>query len=230
MNPSSHRQRRSNLWYLLPLPPFIGLLFPIPIRLGGYKRTFAAAQAALRAHPKPGSIFSTPAGFSAYATLALGSALALFLYPHSVTGILASNRAGALRRNMTLQFAIYLQLLGGVWILQTFPAIVLGLWTRWFHDRALLVGWFVGMVLGTAMAVSQNFSAVFPLHIGATTMPGYTALYALIVNLSVSAVVTLIFDAFHISRHPDTTVAEDYDDHVVVAKERSRLKPAMAAR
>ena len=38
------------------------------------------------------------------------------------------------------QNAINLQLLGGVWILQTLLAIVVGLYTRWFHRWALLVG------------------------------------------------------------------------------------------
>ena len=51
------------------------------------------------------------------------------------------------------QFAINLQLLGGVWILQTFPAMVFGLYTRWFHRWALLVGWAVGMVYGTVAGV-----------------------------------------------------------------------------
>ena len=37
-------------------------------------------------------------------------------------------------------FSINLQLLGGVWILQTFPAIVIGLYTRWFHRWALVIG------------------------------------------------------------------------------------------
>ena len=53
------------------------------------------------------------------------------------------------------QDAINLQLLGGVWILQTFPAIIFGLYTRWFHPWALLAGWVVGMVGGTAMAASR---------------------------------------------------------------------------
>ena len=47
------------------------------------------------------------------------------------------------------QYAINLQLLGGVWILQTLPAIVIGLYTRWFHRWALLIGWAVGMAYGT---------------------------------------------------------------------------------
>ena len=39
------------------------------------------------------------------------------------------------------QNAINFQLLGGIWILQTFPAIVFSLFTRWFHRWALLAGW-----------------------------------------------------------------------------------------
>ena len=38
-------------------------------------------------------------------------------------------------------FSINLQLLGGVWILQIFPMLVAGLYTRWFHRWALLTGW-----------------------------------------------------------------------------------------
>ena len=47
-------------------------------------------------------------------------------------------------RSCPTTYAIDLQLLGGVWILQTFPAIVVGLYTRWFHRWALLAGWAVG--------------------------------------------------------------------------------------
>ena len=50
------------------------------------------------------------------------------------------------------QNAINFQLLGGIWILQTFPAVVLGLYTRWLHRWALLAGWAVGMVYGTWQA------------------------------------------------------------------------------
>ena len=38
-------------------------------------------------------------------------------------------------------FAIYLQLLGGMWIIQTLPVVLLGASTRWFNDWALLIGW-----------------------------------------------------------------------------------------
>ncbi len=45
---------------------------------------------------------------------------------------------------MDKTISLNLQLLGGIWILQTFPAIVVGLFTRWFHKWALLAGWAVG--------------------------------------------------------------------------------------
>ncbi len=54
------------------------------------------------------------------------------------------------------QFAIYLQLLGGILIIQTLPAVMLGVYTRWFNDWALLIGWAVGMATGTAMFVAVN--------------------------------------------------------------------------
>ena len=55
-------------------------------------------------------------------------------------------KLGALVIIVTLptKYAIELQLLGGVWILQTLPAIVIGLYTRWLHRWALVAGWAVG--------------------------------------------------------------------------------------
>src|ERR1700689_5259705 len=62
----------------------------IPMELGGFHKIFAAvpAQKLLLAVPGPHSTGS----YSGYATLALGSAMALFLYPHSLTGILSASR------------------------------------------------------------------------------------------------------------------------------------------
>jgi SSS family solute:Na+ symporter len=82
------------------------------------------------------------------------------------------------------KYAIQLQLLGGVWILQTLPAVVVGLYTRWLHRWGLLAGWAVGMTLGTWMAWTLSFKApVYALHFGASVVPGYAALWALIANL-----------------------------------------------
>lgn len=57
---------------------------------------------------------------------------------------------------MDRQNAINLQLLGGVWILQTFLSIVAGLYTRWLHRWALLAGWATGIAYGTIVAFNQS--------------------------------------------------------------------------
>ncbi len=109
------------------------------------------------------------------------------------------------------KYAIQLQLLGGVWILQTLPAIVVGLYTRWPHRRALLAGWAAGMGVGTFMAYELHFKAtVYPLHLGPVTVPGYAALWALLVNLAVAGIATFAFDAAGASRGEDVTRPEDY--------------------
>ena len=303
----------------------IAAIVVIPIKLGGFGNIFAAVP--------PQKLLLTPAQFSAYSTLALGSALALFMYPHSVTGVLSSNSRVAIKRNAALlpaysfllgliallgfmgiaaniqpvapygaqwivpglflemfpswfvgfafaaiaigalvpasimsiaaanlftrniyreyfhrrltdreesnvakltslvvkfgalvfiiflptQYAINLQLLGGVWIIQTLPAIVIGLYTRWLHRWALLIGWAVGMLTGTAMAVSQNFTSVYPLPLFGVTVPGYAALYALIVNLVVALILTWVFNAMTVSAGKDETVEMDYTASSVAA-------------
>src|SRR3569623_1732714 len=47
---------------------------------------------------------------------------------------------------LPLTYAIQLQLLGGIWIIQTLPAIVLGLYTLVHVKRKQLAGWAVGIV------------------------------------------------------------------------------------
>ena len=109
------------------------------------------------------------------------------------------------------KFAIYLQLLGGIWIIQTLPAVMLGVYTRWFNDWALLVGWAVGTIAGTTMAVAVNLTPTYPLAIGGYTFPGYTALYTVILNLLVAIVFTPVFNAMNTRRTLiDETVAADY--------------------
>src|SRR3954469_4196565 len=60
----------------------------IPYKLGGWHKIFAAAETKLSAPPKPGkpktSFIPGPKAQLAYATLALGSAMALFMYPHAI--------------------------------------------------------------------------------------------------------------------------------------------------
>src|SRR5918912_1066848 len=70
----------------------------IPAKLGGWNAIFGAAEQKFSA----GSGVILPAsGQLGYATLALGSALALFLYPHSITGVLAASNRDVLKRNMS---------------------------------------------------------------------------------------------------------------------------------
>ena len=78
----------------------LAAIIVIPIELGGFHKIFAAVppQKILLAVPPPNSTGS----YSAYATLALGSALALFLYPHSLTGILSASSGHAIRRNAAM--------------------------------------------------------------------------------------------------------------------------------
>ena len=110
---------------------------------------------------------------------------------------------------LPLQYAIQLQLLGGIWISQTIPAVIVGLYTRWFNPWALLSGWAVGIVVGTGMAAAQHFqSAVFPLSIDGFTVPAYAAVYALALNFVVAAVLTPVLNRVAVGS--DATTDADY--------------------
>jgi SSS family solute:Na+ symporter len=88
---------------------------------------------------------------------------------------------------------------------------MLGVFTRWFNDWALLVGWAVGITVGTTMAVVMNLTPTYPLALGGFSFPGYTALYAVILNLLLTIVLTPVFNAMNTRRAPsDKTVAADY--------------------
>jgi SSS family solute:Na+ symporter len=316
---------------LIYITAFVAVI-AIPIQLGGFGKIFAAVPHEKLLLAVPGS--NTTGAYGAYATLALGSALALLLYPHSLTAIMSASSGRAIRRNAALlpgysfmlgllalvgffalgagvsklpefaagfkqfgnnfavpalflhsfpdwfvgvafaaigigalvpaaimsiaaanlytrhnhseffnrnptpkqeaqlakwaslivkagalvfilfvptKYAIYLQLLGGIWIIQTLPALVIGAYTRWFNDWALLVGWAVGTYAGTAMAISQDLKPAYPLKLGDWNLPGYTAFYTLILNLVVAVVLTLVLNALS-ARKPvaDATVAADY--------------------
>ena len=308
----------------------VAAIIVIPIELGGFGKIFAAvpAQKVLLTVPGPRST----GAYGAYATLALGSALALFLYPHSLTAILSANNGHTIRRNAAMlpgytlmlgllamfgffaiaagvahmpeyaagfkqfgnnfavpalllhsfpswfvgiafaaigigalvpaaimsiaaanlytrnihrefinknptdrqesqmakwvsllvklgalifilfvptQYAIQLQLLGGIWIIQTLPAVMLGVYTRWFNPWALLAGWAVGTFAGTAMAVAVHLTPTFPLTFGGYTFPGYTAFYTLILNLAIAVVLTPLLNALG-GPAVDETAAADY--------------------
>lgn len=109
-----------------------------------------------------------------------------------VVSLIAKVGALAFVFGLRNQDAINLQLLGGVWILQTFPAVAFGLFSTWFHRRGLIVGWAVGMVTGTLLVVSNGFSPVVDVGTDRWPIQLYVALVAVIVNLVVVVTFTLI--------------------------------------
>src|SRR5499425_3033051 len=76
------------------------VVIAVPIQLGGFGNIFAKVPPAKLLLASPDA--NTTGAYGVYATLALGSALALFLYPHSITGILAASSGHAVRRNAAL--------------------------------------------------------------------------------------------------------------------------------
>jgi SSS family solute:Na+ symporter len=109
------------------------------------------------------------------------------------------------------QYAIQLQLLGGIWIIQTLPAVMLGAYTRWFNSWALLAGWAVGTLAGTWMAVAAHLTPTYTLAFAGWTFPGYSAFYTAVLNLVIAVVLTPLFNAMAGSRaDTDDTVEADY--------------------
>ena len=281
----------------------IAAIVVIPARLGGWTHVFGDAQRLFATRPHPASIFLARPQYFTYATMAFGSALSLFLYPHSITSVLAARSREVIRRNAALlpiyslllgliallgycavsagiaprdassvvpllfvryfppwfagladaavvigalvpaaimcigaanlfasnvfrefspqrspvetavakaltvaicafallfvffvpvPYAIDFQLLGGALMLQVFPAFVLGLWSDWLRPAALLAGWACGVVASCAMAYASNFTPNFTLHLFGGSLTGFIALYALAVNLLVSAALTVV--------------------------------------
>ncbi|MEW2636091.1 sodium:solute symporter [Streptomyces sp. NPDC048389] len=103
------------------------------------------------------------------------------------------------------QDAINLQLLGGVWILQIFPAVAIGLFTRRLHPKALLAGWAVGMAVGTVMVVREGFSPAVPFGPADHHVEIYAGLAALLINLTVALVTTAALERLGAPRGTDTT-------------------------
>jgi SSS family solute:Na+ symporter len=319
----------------------IAAVVVIPYELGGFGKIFDAAEAAYaakvaaKAVPAAGLTLA-PAQIGPYVTLAIGSAMALFMYPHALTGTLAASSGQAIRRNtMTLpaysfvlgliallgvmaiaagikvkspqdavpalvlwafpdwfagfcfaaialgalvpaavmsigaantftrniwkpfvhpqmtvreesflaklvslivkvgalmaiffmptQFALDLQLLGGVWMVQIFPAVIFGLFTRWFSGSALLLGWFAGMFVGTALSWGEK--AWTPVHALKWDLPVagvvdtglnfavYNGLSSVLLNITVAVALSLVIRP----RAADQTAPDDYDDGLVVA-------------
>jgi SSS family solute:Na+ symporter len=108
-----------------------------------------------------------------------------------------------------IPYAIQFQLLGGILIIQTLPAVVIGLYTRWFNEWAQLIGWALGTGVGTWMFFSNNNNVTYALDIGGWTIPHYIAVSTLLLNLVVAAVLTPLFNMMG-QKSADETLASDY--------------------
>jgi SSS family solute:Na+ symporter len=123
------------------------------------------------------------------------------------------------------QFSIDLQLIGGVIILQTMPSVALGLYTRWLHRGGLVAGWVAGMAAGLLMVYNipklNPDGTVAREHFGGssfalsklgldTKSAVYAGLLALLVNLAVAVVVTVILRAMRVDDGVDGTAESDY--------------------
>jgi SSS family solute:Na+ symporter len=121
------------------------------------------------------------------------------------------------------QFSIDLQLIGGVIIVQTLPAIVIGLYSRVLHAWGLLAGWALGLASGMYMLYDTPNATTGKAHFGGpqyalsnfgidTKVTLYTGLIAIAVNLLVAILVTAVVRAMR--RAPeleDRTMPEDYE-------------------
>ena len=299
----------------------IAAIAVIPHALGGWPHVFDVAGRVLATRPHTSGVYLAPQQYFAYVTMALGSGLALFIYPHSVTSVLAARSREVVRRNAALlpvyslmlgvlallgycaiaagiapkdstnvvpllfakffpgwfagvadaaivigalvpaaimcigaanlftsnvlrefsprrehvetsvakiftlvicafallfiffvpvPYAIDFQLFGGAIMVQILPAFALGLWTRWFHPKALLIGWACGTVASAAMAYAGGFTPTYTLHVFGVALTGFIAIYSLALNLLVSTAGTLLLQAARVQPGIDRTTVEDY--------------------
>lgn len=132
------------------------------------------------------------------------------------------------------QFSIDLQRIGGVLILQTLPPIVFGLLTRWFHPWALLCGWAAGLVGGLLMLYNTANPLTGKEHFGGaqyalsqlgfdTKATVYTGILALLANIAVTLVVSLVLRRSGAPDGADETRAHDY--HVEAGDPEARPLP-----
>ncbi|MGD0642887.1 MAG: hypothetical protein ABSC22_19270, partial [Roseiarcus sp.] len=108
----------------------------------------------------------------------------------------------------------------GVWMMQIFPTMIFGLYTRWFSGWALLVGCAAGMIVGTSL--SYTATAWVPVHALKWDIPlighvdfgfgfaAYNGLTAIVVNILVATLLSLVLR----SKAPDETAPADYEDRV----------------
>jgi SSS family solute:Na+ symporter len=105
-------------------------------------------------------------------------------------------------------------------ILQTLPAVGLGLFTRRFHRTGLIAGWCAGMASGVWMLYTIPNPVTHRAHFGGSafnmsTVGGpnvaiYAGFIAVAVNLAVAIIGTWIARAVRIAEGHDATASTDY--------------------
>ncbi len=126
------------------------------------------------------------------------------------------------------QYSIDLQLIGGVIILQTLPMVAIALYTRWFHIWGLVAGWVIGMGWGLTMLYGIPNPASGKQHFGGSALPVsdlsilgwhpftdsplqiYVGFVALIGNLVVAVLVTIVLRQMQVFNGVDETDPADY--------------------
>jgi len=93
-------------------------------------------------------------------------------------------------------------------MIQIFPALIFGLYTRWFSGPALLIGWAIGIVLGTWLSWGATNWTPASNFFGWFGFNAYNGLASVIVNIVVATVLSAVLR----SKAADQTVAADYDD------------------
>ncbi len=158
----------------------IAAIIVIPAALGGWGAVFAHAAPIYAARPVPGHILLPPGLSFGYASFALGSALSLFLYPHSITSLLAARNVDVVKRNAVL-LPLYSLLLGFLALLgvcavaadihakpnDVVPILFSRYFPAWFAgvaDAAIVVGALVPaaiMAIGAANLFASNILRQF---------------------------------------------------------------------
>jgi SSS family solute:Na+ symporter len=90
------------------------------------------------------------------------------------------------------KFALDLQLIGGLCILQTFPSVVFGLYTRWFRAPALLLGWAIGFFGGSYLAWNDGLVPLHTVVLGGDKYSVYVGLLALAANILAATILNLV--------------------------------------
>ena len=91
-----------------------------------------------------------------------------------------------------VQYALDLQLLGGLWILQTFPAVVFGLYGGWFRGQSLLLGLIAGFCCGSYLSWTNGLKPLQTISVGGASYGLYIGLIALALNILVATIANVV--------------------------------------